>query len=119
MFSSATNLKTIRFEVNSNYIGKITYVTDWKKMEYSVGMKGTEHFLILKYRINLLDPNTNDEILGYLGEKHCKLAMTTIENDKPILINVLARSFNEFRNLYNRTFTHQPFTCERLPIRCR
>jgi hypothetical protein len=89
MFENCTNLKVIRFEVNPAYIGKTVYIKDWKKMEYSVGVKGDDKYLILKYRINFIDPSNNDEVIGYLGEKHCKMKNTTIQNDRPTLVKVL------------------------------
>jgi hypothetical protein len=38
--------------------------------------------------------NNNDEVIGYLGEKTAVLATTTIDNDKPVLIEYIKNFYS-------------------------
>jgi len=59
-------------------------------LKYDLGKKDDWYFIKFKVSINVVDNQTKDELLGYLSERMCVLNTTTIAQDRPMLLDVIA-----------------------------
>ena len=89
MFSDKSLLKPIRFEINPKYVNKVIVANGGENVRFGLGSNPTVTTKRLTLRITINIMEKNDEVFGYLAEQYATLATTTIELDKPVLLQVI------------------------------
>jgi len=90
MFSHCTDVKVVRFDTTKNGLRDGVKLDRSIVLKYDLGKKDDWYFIKFKVSINVVDNQTKDELLGYLSERMCVLNTTTIAQDRPMLLDVIA-----------------------------
>jgi hypothetical protein len=109
MFSHCTDVKVVRFDTNENELRNGIMLDKSVVLEYDLGKQDNWYFIKFKVRINVINDETKDELLGYLSERMCVLNTTTIENDRPMLLDVISDTVLSAK-IYCKQHSRVPFT---------
>jgi len=87
MFSWANRLAHRRFDVNVPYLrGIVGNAQTSEYYEMKGGVDPNAKILNIRVRANICDKKTNEEIVGYLGERVYHLSTTTRDKDSAVLL---------------------------------
>ncbi|MBS1523915.1 MAG: hypothetical protein JST50_23130 [Bacteroidetes bacterium] len=99
MFAFGTGLKVIRFGSNDGLLHNGIFMKKHNTIRYAWGKDERGHFLCLTYDINVINSRNNDKLLDYSAERTFLLSPTTVEQDRPTLINVIGNLMEESESI--------------------
>lgn len=99
MFAFGTGLKVIRFGANDGLLRDRILLNKHNTIRYAWGKDERGHCLRLTYDINIVDKRNNDKLLDYSAERTFFLSPTTVEQDRPTLINVIGNLIEESESI--------------------
>ena len=95
MILKSSHLRTIRFEIDEKYLGKVCEVNENIGFipELAVHSEGKSNILIQRWSVNYLSSHKKEQLIAYVGEMESHILPNTKHHDLNFLTEHLRSSF--------------------------